>query len=350
MAQDRINWLSLLFLGLSGAGKTSLLYRLRSAVFPSDEIFAAGGDLYWEGNIHCRVVDLDRPDSNWHLYIPWTHAVIFVVDSSSNEAIKNSDRILTEIATQMPSGACLMVLANKIDLTSSMPLADIINGLRLCEIGAEQFLCVQIFPVSTKTGEGLVQAIDWLSNRLLELYAERLNIYDVYIYHSETGIKIGQALGSPQENPEAVTTLYSALNTFATEAGGFAGIKSIQVNFPGGITRQVVKIQREKAGVLLVCRMADPVIFAQEIGNMILDYVEKKPELDDEIFPDDLLSEIEILEHIRPFLAEEASANLQKGGFLPEYKEGGVYDPNAPLMQLMEDRLSFLSRLKQEKQ
>ncbi|MHA2231813.1 MAG: hypothetical protein ACXAB4_04920, partial [Candidatus Hodarchaeales archaeon] len=73
MAQERVNWLSMLILGLSGAGKTSLLYRLRSATFPTDDAFAAGGDVFWEGNIHCRALDLDLPDANWELYIPWAN-------------------------------------------------------------------------------------------------------------------------------------------------------------------------------------------------------------------------------------------------------------------------------------
>ncbi|MFX0114947.1 MAG: ADP-ribosylation factor-like protein [Candidatus Hodarchaeota archaeon] len=353
MAHERVNWLSILFVGLTGAGKTSLLLRLKTANFPTDEIIALSGegiDVFWEGRIHLRTIDLDKPGSNWELYLPWAHAVIFIVDSSNEAAINDSARILLEIATHLPFGTILMVLANKVDLPSSKSLDELINGLRLCEIGNEEFLCVQIFQISAKTGENLVHAIDWLSNKLLDLYAERLNIFDVYVYHLDTGIKIGQALGSEQENPEAVTTLYSALNTFATEAGGYGGIKTIQVDFPGGQTRKIVKIEREKAGVLLVCRIGDPILFAREIGELILDYAESKPGLDDDVLTDDILSEIEILQHVRPFLAEEAAENLMKGGFLPEYKESGFYDEATPLIRLMQDRLSFLHRLQQDDQ
>lgn len=350
LALSQPDWLSILVLGLTGAGKTSLLFRLKTADFPPHSPEDPEIDTFIHGGIHYRALNLDRPGTNWDTYLTWAHAVIFIVDSSIEAAIQRSGKALSRILELIAPGTAFLILANKVDLPSIFPIAELIQKLGLTEIQYEALQELQIFPVSAKTGEGLAQAIDWLSHKLLELFSKRLRIHDVYVYRADSGTHLGHALFSDtNEDPYEVTALYSALNTFAQTGAGFGGgIKSVLVDFPGGKTRKLVKIQKEKLGVLLVCGEGDPVPLVQEVGGTILDIVEKKPEYQKlEILPGDFLSEIEILERIRPFLAEEALNNLRKGGYSPEFKENEPYDPRAPLVNLLQDRLAFLYRHRQ---
>jgi GTPase SAR1 family protein len=347
LVQSQSEWLSIIIVGLTGVGKTSLLYRLKTAVFPENPPNDPDSDTFMEGKILYRALNVDESESNWRLYIPWAHSILFTVDCSNEANLRNSAKILPEVINQIPSGAPFMILANKTDLGEKLEISDLLMILKLHEIQNEALSGLQIFPVSAKTGEGLAQAIEGLSGRLLELYSRRLSIHDVYIFWADSGIPIGHAvLSESQEDPDSVTILYSALNIFASKGAGFeGGIKSLDVEFPDGKTRKLVKIEREKIGVLLVCNVGDPVPLAQEVGLAVLEFAREKSDLIDEYLPHELISEIDILRKVRPFLAEEAADNLAKLGYAPEFDERHSYDTKAPLLQLLQDRLAFLHRL-----
>lgn len=61
------------------------------------------------------------------------------------------------------AGAILVVLANKQDMEGCMSLAEVHSALGLDALKDRTF---QIFKTSATKGEGLDQAMDWLSNAL----------------------------------------------------------------------------------------------------------------------------------------------------------------------------------------
>lgn len=350
LAKSESDWLSILVVGLTGAGKTSLLCRLKTAKFPEDLPTDHDFDVFMEGGILYRSLNIDDSESNWPLYIPLAHAIVFVVDGSDEVAIRASAEILPEVVSEIPSGAPFMILANKADSPTKVGIGNLLISLKLTEIESDALSGLQIFPVSAKTGQGLAQAIEWLSSRLLELYSKRVRISDVYVFRADTGVPIGHGIFSDsQEDPDQITILYSALNIFAAKGAGFeGGIKSLDVEFPDGRTRKLIKIEKDKIGVLLVCNVGDPVPLAQEVGITILEFVRDKIDYFDEVLPQELITELDILRKVRPFLAEEAADNLSKLGYAPEFDERRSYNINAPLLQLMQDRLAFLQRLGQD--
>lgn len=60
-------------------------------------------------------------------------------------------------------GAILVVLANKQDMTGCLSVAEVHQALGLDALKNRTF---QIFKTSATKGEGLDQAMDWLSNAL----------------------------------------------------------------------------------------------------------------------------------------------------------------------------------------
>ncbi len=344
MEKNQPEWISVLFLGLKGAGKTTLLHRLKTASFQPDFHKGLYHDGFMHGGIHYRAMDLEHSTLDWKLYTPWAHALICVVDMSNQESVEKTSELLPEIVKHISKGTVFFILGNKSDAETALSVSTLIDRLQLSEILNMTSIGIQIFPLSSKTGEGLSQAVDWLISGLLDLYTTKLGIYDVYVYRADSGLPIGHVqLSSTEEQPENVTSLITAIDAFAKQKHS-GGIKSFKVDFPDGKTRQLVKIQREMISVLLVCGPEDPIPLAQEVGSNILDYVEKRPELLDDLNPYNLLSSIEIIQRVRPFLAEEAISNLQKVGYSPEYKENSAYKPETPLIEIIQDRLSFLHR------
>jgi hypothetical protein len=308
-------------------------------------------DTFSEGGLHYRTIDLDGPDAHWDEHLPWAHAVLFVIDVTDQQAIADSAEILPKLVPYIPMGTVFMVWGNKADLAEDCSLADLITALQLPTLG-EQIQGINIFAVSAKTGQNLDIATDWLATRMLELHAQQVKIYDIYVYQADTGIGLGRMLGSrhsvEQSNQRGVTTLYNALNTFAMEGVGYQGIKSIQIDFDEGVIRQVVKVQRQSAGVLVVCGPKDPEVVIQEIGLALLQEIETNYAGITDVLPDEnLLSTQEILSlsQLRPWLAQETLTLLQSGGFLADQLETGGRAPATPLLQTLQDRLSFLPRL-----
>merc|ERR1711973_33064 len=132
----------ILILGLDGAGKTTILYRF--------QVWDLGG----QTSI--------RP--YWRCYYSNTDAIIYVVDSVDRDRIGISKQELVSMLDEEElKGAILVVLANKQDIEGAMSVAEVHQALGLDLLRNRTF---QIFKTSAVKGEGLDQAMDWLSNAL----------------------------------------------------------------------------------------------------------------------------------------------------------------------------------------
>ncbi|PRD31039.1 UNVERIFIED_CONTAM: Arl1 [Trichonephila clavipes] len=120
----------ILILGLDGAGKTTILYRLQVG----------------------EVVTT----------IP--NAIIYVVDSADRDRVGVSKHELVSMLKEDElKKAILVVLANKQDVEGALTVPEVHQALGLDALKNRTF---QIFKTSAIQGEGLDEAMEWLSNML----------------------------------------------------------------------------------------------------------------------------------------------------------------------------------------
>lgn len=185
----------ILILGLDGAGKTTILYRLQvGEVVTTIPTIGFNVEQVTYKNLKFQVWDLGGQTSirpYWRCYYSNTDAIIYVVDSADRDRIGISKdellymlRVRTILLVVMHivnimrygdwmilcilqedelAGAILVVLANKQDMEGCMSLAEVHSALGLDALKDRTF---QIFKTSATKGEGLDQAMDWLSNAL----------------------------------------------------------------------------------------------------------------------------------------------------------------------------------------
>lgn len=108
------------------------------------------------------IINYFRP--YWRCYYSNTDAIIYVVDSADKDRIGISkDELLYMLREDELQSAVLVVLANKQDMPGCLSVAEVHQALGLDALKNRTF---QIFKTSAKKGEGLDQAMDWLSNAL----------------------------------------------------------------------------------------------------------------------------------------------------------------------------------------
>ncbi|KAF4530704.1 hypothetical protein B566_EDAN004945 [Ephemera danica] len=158
----------ILILGLDGAGKTTILYRLQvGEVVTTIPTIGFNVEQVTYKNLKFQVWDLGGQTSirpYWRCYYSNTDAIIYVVDSADRDRIGISkDELVYMLEEEELKGAVLVVLANKQDIEGALSVAEVHQALGLDALKNRTF---QIFKTSATKGEGLDQAMDWLSNAL----------------------------------------------------------------------------------------------------------------------------------------------------------------------------------------
>jgi len=157
----------ILVLGLDNAGKTTILYRLKS---PSEDLTTTIPTIGFNvetlqyKNIKFQVWDLGGQTSirpYWRCYYPNTDAIIFVVDSTDVDRFDIAKRELWAMLEESDlSDAILLIFANKQDVKGSVHAAEISKALGLGNIKDRQY---SIQETSALKGNGLFEGFDWLS-------------------------------------------------------------------------------------------------------------------------------------------------------------------------------------------
>ncbi|XP_065070371.1 ADP-ribosylation factor-like protein 1 [Rhopilema esculentum] len=158
----------ILILGLDGAGKTTILYRLQvGEVVTTIPTIGFNVETVTYKNLKFQVWDLGGQTSirpYWRCYYANTDAVIYVVDSQDRDRIGISKQELVAMLEEEElQKAVLVVLANKQDMEGSMSATDVSNALGLSALKSRSW---SIFKTSAIKGEGLDEAMDWLVNAL----------------------------------------------------------------------------------------------------------------------------------------------------------------------------------------
>lgn len=160
----------ILILGLDGAGKTTILYRLQvGEVVTTIPTIGFNVETVQYKNLKFQVWDLGGQTSirpYWRCYYSNTDAIIYVVDSMDRDRIGISKQELFSMLEEDElKKAVLVVFANKQDIEGAMTSAEIANALSLTKIKEQKY---QIFKTSAIKGTGLDEAMEWLSNTLVQ--------------------------------------------------------------------------------------------------------------------------------------------------------------------------------------
>lgn len=159
-----------LILGLDNAGKTSILYRLQlgNPVSTSPTVGFNLEKLTYK-NITFEVWDLGgqtgiRP--YWRCYFTDTDAIIYVVDSTDRDRMGVAKHELYALLDEDElRKSLLLIFANKQDLPEACSEAEIAQHLGVSSIMNRTWTIVKS---SAKTGDGLIEGMDWLVEQLRE--------------------------------------------------------------------------------------------------------------------------------------------------------------------------------------
>ncbi|RLN17130.1 uncharacterized protein C2845_PM02G41030 [Panicum miliaceum] len=175
----------ILMLGLDAAGKTTILYKLKTGEVASTIATVAFNIerieyrnisfTFWDVGGHapvyitmlstpsayrdCLVLADNRP--LWKYYFHDTQGLVFVVDSNDRDRIRLArDELNTLLNAEELRDAALLVLANQQDLPNAMSTAEMSEELGLHQsLGNRRW---HIQSACATSGEGLYEGVDWL--------------------------------------------------------------------------------------------------------------------------------------------------------------------------------------------
>lgn len=159
-----------LILGLDNAGKTSILYRLHlGTVVNTVPTVGFNLETLQYKHITFEVWDLGgqtgiRP--YWRCYFSDTDAVVYVVDSTDRDRMGVAKHELYALLDEDElRKSLLLIFANKQDIPEAATEAEIAQQLGVASITNRTWT---VFKSSAKTGEGLLEGMDWLVDKLRE--------------------------------------------------------------------------------------------------------------------------------------------------------------------------------------
>merc|ERR1719468_465964 len=157
-------------LGLDGAGKTTILFKLKQNEFvPTIPTIGFNVETLEFKNVKITLWDVGgqhklRP--LWKHYYLNTQAVIFVLDASSRDRISESKMELAKLLSEKElKDAALLILANKQDVTGCASIEEIAESFSLYKLCCGRSWHIQA--CDAKSGNGLQEGLDWLCRQLV---------------------------------------------------------------------------------------------------------------------------------------------------------------------------------------
>ena len=162
--------LRILILGLDGAGKTTILYRLQiGEVVTTKPTIGFNVETLSYKNLKLNVWDLGGQTSirpYWRCYYADTAAVIFVVDSTDKDRMSTASKELhLMLQEEELQDAALLVFANKQDQPGALSASEVSKELNLVELKDRSW---SIVASSAIKGEGITEGLDWLIDVIKE--------------------------------------------------------------------------------------------------------------------------------------------------------------------------------------
>lgn len=155
----------IVLIGLDGAGKTTILYKLKlDEVVSSVPTIGFNVEKIRFKNLEFNIWDIGgqtKIRNLWRFYFDNTDAIIYVVDSSDAERMQLAKETLEEVLSDdRLADVPLLVLANKIDL-SNATTQDIVAGLNIQALRRDWF----VQPTCALSGQGIVEGLEWLATQ-----------------------------------------------------------------------------------------------------------------------------------------------------------------------------------------
>jgi len=157
-------------LGLDGAGKTTILFKLKQNEFvPSIPTIGFNVETLEFKNVKITLWDVGgqhklRP--LWKHYYLNTQAVIFVLDASNRDRLGEAQNELVKLLSEKElKDASLLILANKQDEVGCASIEEITDQFCLYKMCCGRSWHIQA--CDAKSGEGLQEGLEWLSRQLV---------------------------------------------------------------------------------------------------------------------------------------------------------------------------------------
>lgn len=162
----------ILMVGLDGAGKTTILYKLKlGEVVTTFPTIGFNNETIQNKNLSLDLWDVGSQDKLrlqpfWQHHYPDTEGIIFVVDSNNFDRIQDArDELHKILSNEELKGAILLVYTNKQDMPNVMSISDMKDKLGLYNLHSRQWY---IQSCCATTGDGLYDGLDWLSTAIVK--------------------------------------------------------------------------------------------------------------------------------------------------------------------------------------
>ncbi|KAG5884132.1 hypothetical protein JTB14_021801 [Gonioctena quinquepunctata] len=158
----------ILMVGLDGAGKTTILYKIKlGEILRTIPTIGFNVETIEHANGHFTVWDVGGQDKLrrlWKHYFPHTHGIIFVVDSSDRERTEEAANELKRLTYETDlAQAILLVFANKQDMPEAMTTSELTEKLDLKDMQDRKW---HIQGVCALSGSGLYEGFKWLCEEI----------------------------------------------------------------------------------------------------------------------------------------------------------------------------------------
>ncbi|KAA0188134.1 hypothetical protein HAZT_HAZT000431 [Hyalella azteca] len=154
--------------GLDGAGKTTILYKLKlGEVVTSIPTIGFNVETVEYKNLALTVWDVGGQGQLrglWRHYYQNANAVIFVVDSSdTSRLVEARNEIYTALTSDELRNVPVLVWANKQDMPQAASADAVLRALRLPDAGRRDYHCE---PCVAITHTGLIEGLEWLAQHI----------------------------------------------------------------------------------------------------------------------------------------------------------------------------------------
>ncbi|KAI8902917.1 ADP-ribosylation factor [Globomyces pollinis-pini] len=155
----------ILMVGLDGAGKTTILYKLKLGEnLTTIPTIGFNVETVEFRNINFTVWDVGGQDKIrplWKHYYANTKGIIFVVDSNDRERIyETRDELQHLLSNDELKDAAILILANKQDLPNAMNVSEMTDKLALHQYKGRKWY---IQTTCAPSGQGLFEGLEWLA-------------------------------------------------------------------------------------------------------------------------------------------------------------------------------------------
>lgn len=169
--------ISIAFVGLGGAGKTTLCNTLQNLTPDENITYTTRGMnievLTYESDgqiTEFLAIDLggqkDLSESVWKPHVESVQAVAFLFDGTDPESAENAKTWLFRVHDWMKSDASLLFLCNKSDLENCISLEEAIDALELTKLLDIRPHSLGIYRVSGLHNKDIDKALNWLLTKI----------------------------------------------------------------------------------------------------------------------------------------------------------------------------------------